>query len=338
MHIYTLGQWLILFFIYCVCGWIWESCYVSARQKKWVNRGFLHGPWLPIYGSGAIIVLFATLPVKNNLFLIWLLGMISATILEYITGAVIEKIFKVRYWDYSKHKVQLKGYICLSSSVAWGFFSILLIRVIHPPLERLLSDIPSVLVDPVSLVLVVLFMIDVVQSVHEALDLRDMLSKLTEENEDLRKLARRTEIIAAFAEEDLKQFRNRTELNTLLMEIYLKNEFDNKAEAYSQHRQKRRERIEDRIEKVQGIKLDMLESIASALEEHQKEHDELHSYIEEQKSDYDKAMEMVQTYRHNIKGRQASSYRKAFRILHGNPSAFTKEFQEAMEMLRRIDK
>ena len=210
--------------------------------------------------------------------------------------------------------------------------------MIHPPLERLLGDIPSVLVDPVSLVLVVLFMIDTVQSVHEALDLRDMLSRITEENEDLRKLAKRTEIIAAFAEDDLKQFRNRTELNTLLMEIYLKNEFDDKAEAYSEHRMKRRERIERRIEKVQGIKLDMLESIAQALDEHQKEYDGLHNYIDEQKDDFDKAMEMVHSYRHNIKGRQAASYRKAFRIIHANPSAFTKEFQEAMDILRTIDK
>ena len=101
---------------------------------------------------------------------------------------------------------------------------------------------------------------------------------------------------------------------------------------------KRRERIERRIEKVQGIKLDMLESIAQALDEHQKEYDGLHNYIDEQKDDFDKAMEMVHSYRHNIKGRQAASYRKAFRIIHANPSAFTKEFQEAMDILRTIDK
>ena len=66
MYVYTPGQWALLFFFYCFCGWVWESCYVSAKQRHWVNRGFLHGPLLPIYGSGAIIILFATLPVADN--------------------------------------------------------------------------------------------------------------------------------------------------------------------------------------------------------------------------------------------------------------------------------
>ena len=65
MYVYTPGQWALLFFFYCFCGWVWESCYVSARQRQWVNRGFLHGPLLPIYGSGAIIILFVTLPVAD---------------------------------------------------------------------------------------------------------------------------------------------------------------------------------------------------------------------------------------------------------------------------------
>ena len=67
MEGYSLNQWLLFFFIYCFIGWIWESCYVSVENKKWVNRGFLRGPMLPIYGFGAIIILVATIPVKENL-------------------------------------------------------------------------------------------------------------------------------------------------------------------------------------------------------------------------------------------------------------------------------
>ena len=148
MHIYTTGQWVLLFFFYCFCGWVWESCYVSLCQRHWVNRGFLQGPLLPIYGSGAILILFVTLPVANSLPLIWLFGMTAATALEYVTGAVMERLFKVRYWDYSKHRWNLHGYICLSSSIAWGFFSILLVRFLHPPVARLLADVPAFLVDP----------------------------------------------------------------------------------------------------------------------------------------------------------------------------------------------
>ena len=114
MYVYTPGQWALLFFFYCFCGWVWESCYVSARQRQWVNRGFLHGPLLPIYGSGAIIILFVTLPVADNLWLVYVLGMLAATLLEYVVGAVMEQLFKVRYWDYTKQPCNLHGYICLT--------------------------------------------------------------------------------------------------------------------------------------------------------------------------------------------------------------------------------
>ena len=327
MHVYTLGQWLILFFSYCIAGWIFESCFVSAKQHKWVNRGFLNGPWLPIYGSGAIIVLFATLPVQNNLFLVWLLGMISATILEYVTGAVIEKIFKVRYWDYSSHRFQVKGYICLTSSVAWGFFAILLIKFIHPPFAKFLSDIPSMLIDPVSMVLVVLFTIDTVHSVREALDLRNVLTKLTEENEDLRKLAKRAEVISTFAEDDLKKFRNKTELNRILIETYVKEEIDTQIEKYNALKINKKEKIQQRIENAINIKLDILENIAAEFEKKQNQHD-----------DYDKAMEMIQSYRYSLKGRKVDTYKHAYRILHANPSAHAELFKEAMDMLRKLDK
>lgn len=118
MYVYSPGQWALLFFFYCFCGWVWESCYVSAKQRRWVNRGFLHGPLLPIYGSGAIIILFVTLPVADNFWLVYLLGTLAATALEYVVGAVMEQLFKVRYWDYSKQPCNLHGYICLSSSIA----------------------------------------------------------------------------------------------------------------------------------------------------------------------------------------------------------------------------
>ena len=65
---YTIHQWLLLFYLYCFAGWIWESCYVSLKKRKWINRGFLKGPLLPIYGSGAIVVLVSTLTVKNNIY------------------------------------------------------------------------------------------------------------------------------------------------------------------------------------------------------------------------------------------------------------------------------
>ena len=79
MSTYTLAQWFLFFYFYCFCGWVWESCYVSILKRHWVNRGFLHGPLLPIYGFGAITVLIATMPVRDNVVLVYVMGMIGAT-------------------------------------------------------------------------------------------------------------------------------------------------------------------------------------------------------------------------------------------------------------------
>ena len=100
MNVYTVHQWVLLFYLYCFMGWIWESCYVSLKNHKWVNRGFLKGPLLPIYGSGAIVVLISTLVVQKNLVLVFIIGMIAATILEYITGALMEKLFQLTLCKY----------------------------------------------------------------------------------------------------------------------------------------------------------------------------------------------------------------------------------------------
>src|SRR5574344_2410179 len=126
MFSYNIIQWFFFFYFYCFLGWIWESSYVSVCDKKLTNRGFLNGPLLPIYGSGACIILMATLPVKGSIVLIFIFGMTAATVLEYITGSVMESIFKIRYWDYSNEKFNLNGHICLLCSFAWGVFSVLL--------------------------------------------------------------------------------------------------------------------------------------------------------------------------------------------------------------------
>ena len=226
MYVYTPGQWALLFFFYCFCGWVWESCYVSARQRQWVNRGFLHGPLLPIYGSGAIIILFVTLPVADNLWLVYVLGMLAATLLEYVVGAVMEQLFKVRYWDYTKQPCNLHGYICLTSSIAWGFFSILLVRFIHPPIDRLLHKLPDLLVNPLAGVIAALFIWDTVKSTRAAIDLREVLTKLTEENAELRKLAQKAEAAQARTEEELRAFREKTSLDKYLLQAYLADELE----------------------------------------------------------------------------------------------------------------
>lgn len=340
MHVYTAGQWVLLFFFYCLCGWVWESCYVSARQRRWVNRGFLHGPLLPIYGSGAIIILFATLPVADSLPLIWLFGMLAATALEYVTGDVMERIFKVRYWDYSNQKFNLNGHICLTSSIAWGFFSILLVRFLHPPIGRLLARVPALFVDPLAFGLTILFTVDVVRSVQAALDLREMLTKLTEENEDFRRLARRAEVAAAFAEDDLRRFRERTEVEKLVWQMRLEEGVDQLRDAQAARKQRRQELVEESLRRRTNAKLEALHTIADALEscrDHLADIPDLTAeMLEERRADLTDAIQRVRDRESAVRARSAKTYQQSLRILRGNPSAMAKEFGEAMDALRKL--
>lgn len=175
---YRFYQWMAFFYIYCVCGWIWETSYVSVCQKRFVNRGFLHGPMIPLYGSGAVAMLVLALPVKDDLLLTYIVGVVGATLLELVTGWGMETIFKVRYWDYSRHRLQFHGYICLSSSLFWGVLTILLVRVIHEPVERFVLGQPDWLVIAAVSIITVLFVLDLAVSAKEALDLRKILVAL----------------------------------------------------------------------------------------------------------------------------------------------------------------
>lgn len=136
---YTLVQWIVFFYIYCFLGWCFESGYATIKQRKLTNRGFLRGPYIPIYAFGAIFVLIITDNFQGSILSVYFSGLIAATVLEYITGYVMEKLFKVKYWDYSDHKFNLNGYISLSTSIAWGFLSVLLTEVLQVNVYRFVS-------------------------------------------------------------------------------------------------------------------------------------------------------------------------------------------------------
>ena len=203
--IYTFCQWLFFFYFYCFLGWLWETCYVSVLKGHWVNRGFMRGPFLPIYGSGAIIVLIFTLPYRTNAVAVFFMGMISATILEYVTGVVMEKLFHVRYWDYSNQKLNLNGHICLTSSLAWGVFSVLLTMHGHKPVENMVLGFNSNVLEAVCFLLTVYISIDMAESVREALNLKELLMSLEENNAEFRKLQKHMEVLSAFYGTEIKE-------------------------------------------------------------------------------------------------------------------------------------
>lgn len=185
MYLYTWYQWLLFFFIYCFIGWIIESTYVSVRSLHFVNRGFLRLPLLPLYGSGAIIMLWLSLPVQGNLFLVFLFGMLGASALEYVTGYAMERLFKMKYWDYSNNPFNLNGYVCLTNSIAWGFLTLLLTEVIHRPLEWLVLRLNVTVCIILVIIVGIIFVTDAIHSTKEALDLGRILETMTKLKSEL---------------------------------------------------------------------------------------------------------------------------------------------------------
>lgn len=199
MYLYSLLEWLLFFYIYCFIGWCWETAYVSVKRHKFVNRGFMHGPFLPIYGTGAVMMLVVSAPFQQNLILTYLAGMAGVTVLELATGTLMEGLFKVRYWDYSNQKFNYKGYICLSSSMAWGFFTILMTRFMHKPVERFVLGLPEWLLNWGTIILTCYIVVDFAISFHGALDLRMLLDKMDKAKEELALMERRLDAIIAFS-------------------------------------------------------------------------------------------------------------------------------------------
>lgn len=138
---YHLINW---FFIYSFLGWVWETCFVSFKKGEYVNRGFINGPFCTIYGFGALFVYLILKPVGGDILLLFFGGIVVATALEYVTAVLMESIFHTSWWDYSDKKFNFQGRICLGASLGWGFFTVMLFRVLHPMVEEIVGLYPVI--------------------------------------------------------------------------------------------------------------------------------------------------------------------------------------------------
>ena len=185
MYHYSILQWMLFFYIYCFFGWIIESTYVSVCTGNCVNRGFMRGPVIPIYGTGAIIILFAVIPFRTSPILVFIIGTIAASVLEFVTGFVMERIYKVRYWDYSDKPFNLCGYICLFNSLCWGVLSILLIYLVHSWVEKGVLFLNDMVLLSIDSGISSLFIVDLFNSSTTAVELKKMLANSQKLKDDL---------------------------------------------------------------------------------------------------------------------------------------------------------
>ena len=311
--LYSQSQVLLLFFLYGFLGWVWEVLLVSIERRHWVNRGFLYGPVLPIYGFGAFIIQWLTSPVQDNPLLVFLIGMAGVTLLEYVTGVVMDHLFHVRYWDYSSHRFNIKGHISLIVSLGWGVLAVLLVNVLHPPIDSLLKLIPAAVAEPLSLILTILFVVDVTKSVQAALDVKELLARLTESNERFAALVDQFNGLSARAGQSKEAIQTR-------LSLY--------GDSIKQKHEERPGAIELLRQRIDSVT------------------QEIQSQIEQSASTWEQSrLSAVLSQLHDIKSeltqfeirqaaRRAKDYLAALKLIRRNPTSVSQHFKEALDEIK----
>lgn len=302
---YGLAQWVLYFFIYSFLGWVWESCLVSVQQHRWVNRGFLNGPFLPIYGFGAVAILLFTWPVQNNTLLVFAAGMLGATLLEYVTGYSMEKLFHVRYWDYSRFRWNLNGYICVVASLCWGVFSILLVRVLQPTVAGLVRGLSPLGAGLLALVLALGMTADLIVSMREAMDMRSLLNALSESKRRIARLQKQLEVTAAFTQLDWEQSRQ--------------------AEAV----RSAKKGFAQRLQALREERKTLLRMMAARLEEMRFDRRRSPERLESE-------MQILKSELRAMESRTDKMYQRAARHLRRNPYAVSRKHGEAMQDMKNL--
>ena len=171
--------------IYSIIGWIYETILCSVKGGRFINRGFLNGPYCPIYGCGALLDILILGKIENPILLFFLGALVTCS-LEYLTSYLMEKMFHARWWDYSHLRFQINGRVCLLGAVVFGAFSVVLIKVLHPIVVQYTSLLPPVWFHCIVAVLFVGFLADNIVTFTGMADFHEKLALLAEEYEKLR--------------------------------------------------------------------------------------------------------------------------------------------------------
>ena len=172
----------LLFISYAFLGWCMEVICKLIQYKRFINRGFLIGPYCPIYGWGALLITILLQKYNNDPLTLFILAMVIGSILEYVTSYFMEKIFKARWWDYSTKKFNINGGICLETMIPFGLLGLAIMYIINPFFLKMLDKISSKTIIIISIVLIVIFVIDLVISLFALLAVRNEGKLLEKDN------------------------------------------------------------------------------------------------------------------------------------------------------------
>ena len=175
---YPLSTLFLYFCFYACAGWCMETIYCSIMEKRFVPRGFLHGPLCPIYGVGVLLMILFFEPFKDNLVVFYLVSTVVMSAWEYFVGWFLEVTTHMKYWDYSMYRFNLKGRICLWVCLVWGALSYVCIFWIHPPVAALFAGIPLLTRQIAAIVLAVAVLADAVVTIRELALMTKAINKL----------------------------------------------------------------------------------------------------------------------------------------------------------------
>ncbi len=168
------------FIIYSFLGWVIETLYAGWEEHRFVNRGFLNGPFCPIYGFGIVALLLTLRPVFDNLPLLFLGSVVLTSTIEYSTGWLLETVFHHKWWDYSNRRFNLNGRICLRFSLYWGIAAVVIIKMVHPFITAMVDKIPLKAGELGLYLLALYFMFDMIYTLISLAALKSLLNEMYE--------------------------------------------------------------------------------------------------------------------------------------------------------------
>lgn len=187
---YTLSDITWLFFLYSFAGWCVEVCYAALRRRRFVNRGFVNSPFCPIYGFGSALFAVFLPELTSRPFFLFLGGMLLATVLEYSTGMLMEKIFRKKLWDYSDIKYNLGGYVCVRYALLWGALALLTMLVTNPLLCGLFRMIPGPVTLAVQWTASALLLLDFITTAMAVLNMKIAAKRLSQLSAEMRRTSK----------------------------------------------------------------------------------------------------------------------------------------------------
>lgn len=188
--LFTIEKYILLFFIYSIAGWIIEVVGKLIEKKKFINRGFLIGPYCPIYGYGSILITILLEKYTNDVIVLFFMSMVICALLEYLTSYFMEKIFHTRWWDYSRYKFNINGRICLETMIPFGLLGCFVMYVSNPFFIKLINYTPMNVMHVISIILLVIYTADNIISFNIIKNIKITAESLKDNTEEITKKVR----------------------------------------------------------------------------------------------------------------------------------------------------